>query len=102
VPATPEERPRSVAICALTLDRPVGLARLLSGVSELEPRPDAAVTIVIVDSDPEGSAEPVVGQAPLDPSVARDLRPRPRRGIPFARNRARRRPGRPSYTSGCE
>jgi succinoglycan biosynthesis protein ExoM len=77
-----------VAVCALTLERPVGLARLLAGLSGLDSPPNTQITIVIVDNDPEGSAAPVVDRhrstLPWPVIYARE----PRRGIPFARNHA--------------
>ncbi len=77
-----------VAICAITFQRPHGLAALLRGIAELKDPGDADVRVVIVDNDPAGSAAAVVEEWrstvpwPIDHAVE------PRRGIPFARNRA--------------
>lgn len=78
----------TVAVCALTLSRPAGLAELLDGLADLEPPEHVDVRVVIVDNDPAGSGAPVV-------DAARERLPwpityvvEPRRGIPFGRNRA--------------
>ena len=77
-----------VAVCALTLGRPVGLGSLLAGLARLEVPPDTDVVVVIVDNDPAGSARAVVDtwrpRLPFDVSFVVE----PRRGIPFARNTA--------------
>ncbi|MGE3795673.1 MAG: glycosyltransferase family 2 protein [Dehalococcoidia bacterium] len=79
----------TIAVCALTCMRPVGLGRLLEGLAGIllgEDPPE--VRIVIVDNDPTGSARGLVddaaGRLPFPVSYAVE----PRRGIPFARNTA--------------
>jgi succinoglycan biosynthesis protein ExoM len=79
-----------VAVCTLTYLRPHGLKRLLLGLDRLtfEASPAPELEVVVVDNDPEGSAE----------SVCEALRSRirwplryhrePTRGISFARNAA--------------
>lgn len=78
----------SVAICALTLHRPIGLTSLLDGLARLDVPSDAEISVIIVDNDAEGSAVAVV-------DAWRDRMPwplhlvvEPRRGIPFGRNAA--------------
>jgi glycosyltransferase involved in cell wall biosynthesis len=78
-----------VAICAITLHRPAGLAALLDGLNALiDPEPPVAVEIVIVDNDPAASARAVVEAAPVGHRWPVHYDVEPRRGIPFARNRA--------------
>lgn len=78
-----------VAICAITFRRPEGLRRLLRGLDALTFRGDPPeVEIVIVDNDPGSSARTVCDA--LRSEVKWPLRydVEPRRGIPFARNKA--------------
>ena len=78
-----------VAVCAITFRRPEGLRRLLRGLDALTFRSDAPeVEIVIVDNDPGSSARTVCDA--LRSEVKWPLRydVEPRRGIPFARNKA--------------
>lgn len=77
-----------VAICALTFRRPDGLAALLRGVASLVPVADASIELVIVDNDPEGSAEAVVEQHRADLTCAVHYVVESRRGIAQGRNRA--------------
>jgi glycosyltransferase involved in cell wall biosynthesis len=71
---------RRATICIATFQRPAGLARLLAAISEL-----IVPDVLVVDNDPEGSAQAVVDQA-------QGLRVRhvleSTRGIPQVRNRA--------------
>ena len=84
----------SVAICALTLQRPHGLDALLKSLAALrDPGTEHHVKVVVVDNDPDGSARPIVDRW-------RDRMPwelvyaiEPRRGIPFGRNTAVRMAG---------
>jgi GT2 family glycosyltransferase len=79
----------SVAVCALTLDRPRGLDALLASLAALaDPGPDLQVKVVIVDNDPAGSARPVTERwrDRMPHELVYDVEPR--RGIPFGRNRA--------------
>ena len=51
----------TVAVCALTFRRPHGLDALLASLAALDhPGGACDVKVVIVDNDPDGSAEPVV------------------------------------------
>jgi succinoglycan biosynthesis protein ExoM len=77
----------SVAVCILTLERPLGLRRALEGVAALDAA-GASVHVVVVDNDPAGSAAATV-------DAMRDALPypiqyvvEPQRGIPYGRNRA--------------
>jgi succinoglycan biosynthesis protein ExoM len=51
-----------VAIGVLTLLRPVGLRRLLEHLAALEVPTGVVVRVVVVDNDPERSAEPLVAE----------------------------------------
>lgn len=79
-----------VAVCVITYRRPEGLRRLLNGLNELvfnkSPLPD--LEIVVVDNDPTGSAQAFCEAA--RPNLRWPIRYciEPRRGIPYARNRA--------------
>lgn len=53
---------RRVAIGVLTFLRPVGLRRLLEHLVALRVPDDVMVRVVVVDNDPERSAEPVVAE----------------------------------------
>jgi succinoglycan biosynthesis protein ExoM len=85
----------SVAVCALTYHRPVGLRRLLVALQciDVNDGSSADVKVVIVDNDPEGSARSVVeDSATLLPwPVAYVIEPE--RGIPAGRNTAVRAAG---------
>lgn len=77
-----------VAICLLTLHRPDGLRDVLRGIAALDLPVDASVEVVVVDNDPDRSAEPVVAaEAPSVPWPVR-YEVEPQRGIPYGRNRA--------------
>ena len=79
----------SVAVCALTCQRPAGLSRLIRGLAELtfdgEP---PEVTIVVVDNDPQGSARQACTQLGGETPWPIRYVIEPQRGIPFARNTA--------------
>jgi glycosyltransferase involved in cell wall biosynthesis len=79
----------SIAVCALTFHRPLGLRRLLDGLVTLE-RPAAAVTrVFIVDNDPAQSAAAIVAEsAAARPDAAVQYLCEPTRGIWAGRNRA--------------
>lgn len=86
----------SVAVCIATYLRPVGLTRLLESLQGLRFTKNNGVTVqvVVVDNDPGASARAVVEDAQADRwPVLYDVEPR--RGIPFARNRA------VAIASGC-
>jgi GT2 family glycosyltransferase len=86
-PVTGQEMP-SVAICIATHCRPLGLERLIRGLAglELTRSSPGAVTIVVADNDPAGSAgatcEALRGAIRWPIEYVHE----PRRGIPFARN----------------
>jgi len=84
-----------VVICVISYRRPQGLARLLGGLDRQafvrSPIPD--LRVLVVDNDPEGSAEAVCAAARTNLRVPIDYRLEPRRGIPFARNAAVRHVG---------
>lgn len=79
----------NVAICIITCQRPEGLKRLLTGLSELtfqKCQPEK-IEVIVVDNDAEGSASSVCESLsslrwPIHYYIE------PRRGIPVARNRA--------------
>jgi glycosyltransferase involved in cell wall biosynthesis len=79
-----------VAVCVITYRRPEGLKRLLNGLNglvfEKNPLPD--LEVIVVDNDPTGSAKALCEVA--EPNLRWPLKYRvePRRGIPYARNRA--------------
>lgn len=79
-----------VVVCVISYHRPQGLERLLDGLERQtftrSPRPH--LSVLVVDNDPEGSAEPVYAAARARMRVPLDYRREPRRGIPFARNTA--------------
>ncbi len=91
---TPARRPPEtsrVVICALTYLRPRGLDRLLDGLAALRIPTGVDAAVVIVDNDPDRSAEPLVegrttGAAWTGPAV--HYVPEPARGISHARNAA--------------
>lgn len=79
-----------VAICCLTFRRPSGLRRVLDAVADLHvpPRARSDLSVVIVDNDPDGSAEPIVEQARERIPWPVTYVVEPRRGIPHGRNTA--------------
>lgn len=79
----------SVAICVITYMRPVGLERLLGRLERLETC-GAAVSVVVVDNDPSGSAEPLVEAARRSGSLDIRYHVEKERGITHARNAALR------------
>ncbi len=76
---------RVATICVTTFRRPIGLARLLEAIGDLE-RPDGwDFDVVVVDNDPAGSARTVV-EAATNLPVRHVVEPE--RGIAQVRNRA--------------
>jgi len=77
-----------VAVCVITFRRPEGLERLLNSldglVFERNPLPD--LEVIVVDNDPTGSARAFCERANLRWPI--EYRVEPRRGIPYARNKA--------------
>ncbi len=76
---------RDATICVTTYQRPVGLARLLAAIAQLEVPAGWEFDVVVVDNDPAGSARSVVDAATI-PNVRYVLEPE--RGIAQVRNRA--------------
>lgn len=88
-PAAGRRARTSIAACALTLDRPLGLKALLAGLAAQErPGEDVDIVVVIIDNDPAGGARAIIDA--LRPTFPWDLRydVESTRGIPFGRNRA--------------
>jgi succinoglycan biosynthesis protein ExoM len=85
--------PARVAVCVATYRRREMLAELLVGLSNLVFRkmPAPEITVIVVDNDPERSAEEVCATASLPWSLK--YAPESRRGIAQARNRAIREAG---------
>lgn len=79
-----------IAVCAITCQRPEGLKRLIYGLNELKFDRCAApeVEIVVVDNDPAGSACEFLEGIRADLRWPLKCAVEPRRGIPFARNKA--------------
>ena len=87
----PESRPEGdrVAICIITFQRPVGLARLLLALEQLRFRRERpSVEIVVVDNDVEESARSVCERFEKLLRWPLRYRVQPIRGIPCARNMA--------------
>jgi GT2 family glycosyltransferase len=82
----------TVAICALTFDRPVGLDAMLAGLAALEVA-DVDVRVVIVDNDTSGGARATVESWRERMPWELRYEVEPMRGIPFGRNRAVRSAG---------
>ena len=78
----------AAALCVVTCQRPVGLARLLESVAGLDVPDALSLRLVVVDNDTEGSAREVVETARTGLRWPLTYRVEPERGIPFARNRA--------------
>jgi succinoglycan biosynthesis protein ExoM len=78
--------PPDVSICVATCRRPLGLARLLASLEQLE-RPDALqIEVLVVDNDPDASAAPVLARFSSLPGLRSFCEPE--RNIAKARNRA--------------
>ena len=78
-----------IAVCIATFKRPDGLARLLTGVSELTLGDDPPeVRIVVVDNDADGSAAAVCEAMRASMPWPITCVVEPRRGISHARNTA--------------
>lgn len=87
-------RPK-VVVCVISYRRPQGLTRLLAALdkqtyAQLAP---SAMSVLIVDNDPEGSAAAPSESARTSLRIPVEYRREPRRGIPFARNAAVRHVG---------
>jgi succinoglycan biosynthesis protein ExoM len=78
-----------IAVCIITYQRPVGLARLLDGLNGLTFAGDSPdISCVVVDNDETASVREVCDE--IRPGFRWSLQyyVEPRRGIPFARNAA--------------
>jgi GT2 family glycosyltransferase len=79
-----------VAVCVITYQRLEGLKRLISGLNELvfdkSTPPD--LEIIVVDNDPAGSACALLERSRLKLRWPIKCSIEPRRGIPYARNKA--------------
>ena len=78
----------SVAVCALTLRRPVGIARLLSSIAAQEIPDGIDVKVVVVDNDADRSAEAFITELASAYPFPLHYVHEPRRGIPYGRNTA--------------
>ena len=94
-PAGPQEVPRAAAqsarprvvVAIPTFRRPAKLAELLGALPDrLAEVKDVAITVLVIDNDPAGSAQQVVSNAATTLQV--EWIPEPSPGIAFARNRA--------------
>ncbi|MCU1346555.1 MAG: glycosyl transferase, partial [Acidimicrobiia bacterium] len=76
----------TVAICVVSFQRPVGLARLLHALAALETGRPVSLEVIVVDNDIAGSARTVLDEfRPQAPWPLRYVR-QPAQGIPHARN----------------
>lgn len=79
----------TIALCAVTFRRPIGLRELLVGIGDLLVTDlDADLRVVVVDNDVQESGRAVVQE--VAPSLACPViyAVEPKQGIPLARNRA--------------
>lgn len=77
-----------ITICIITYQRPEGLTRLLESLAAMERPADAEVDILVVENDPERAGLAVCDAAGRATALPIRCVEEPRRGIPFARNRA--------------
>jgi cellulose synthase/poly-beta-1,6-N-acetylglucosamine synthase-like glycosyltransferase len=77
-----------IAVCALTYLRPVGLARLLQALDQLTIPDDVELEVVVVDNDPQRSAEESVKRHGSSSRIDVHYVHEPTRGIPAGRNAA--------------
>ncbi len=86
------QTPRDATICITTYQRPLGLARLLDAIAQLEVPMGWEFDVVVVDNDPEASARATVDAAASGAigTTATHVRYvlEPARGIAQVRNRA--------------
>jgi succinoglycan biosynthesis protein ExoM len=78
----------SINVCVCTCQRDQLLAQCLESVAQIELPPEAQVTVTVIDNDAGRSAEAVVNAIAPHIPVPLFYHCEPRRGIPFARNRA--------------
>lgn len=79
-----------IAVCVCTCGRPAMLDEALTALAraELPPRPGTAVSLIVVDNRPDGSARAVCERRRPDLPVELHYVEEGQAGIPFARNRA--------------
>lgn len=79
-----------IAACVLTCRRPEGLRRVLDTLARVQVRAGDEFDVVVVVNDPEGVADAKAACRDAGAQMAGEVRcvVEPRRGIPFARNRA--------------
>lgn len=79
-----------IVVCVITCMRPAGLSRCLESLMTLQLSELCRmnVEILVVDNDPDGSARQIVENAARASKISIRYEIEPRRGIPFARNRA--------------
>ncbi|MDJ0733596.1 MAG: glycosyltransferase family A protein [Nostocaceae cyanobacterium] len=79
-----------VAVCIITCQRPEGLKRLLNGLNQLNFKhcKTPKLEIIVVDNDDHGSACELCQQISSQIQWTLKCYVEPRRGIPFARNKA--------------
>lgn len=79
-----------VAVCIITCQRPEGLKRLLEGLNQLvfKKCQPSRLAVIVVDNDPKGSACDFCEQIKPEFKWILQCDIEPRRGIPFARNKA--------------
>lgn len=82
-----------VVVSVITYRRPEGLSRLLESLRELELQPGVALRTLVVDNDQERSAEAVCAEFSARGFRRLEYVVEPKKGIPFARNRAVREAG---------
>ena len=80
----------NVAICIITYQRPEGLKRLINGLNQLtfNKYQHPKIEIILVDNDIEGSASNMYKNLKPSSKWLINYYIEPRRGIPFARNKA--------------
>ena len=78
-----------IAICVITYKRPEGLKRLLDRLNDLTfSGPAPGLRVVIVENDPDEHSRKVCDEAQAGMLWPVEYHVEPRRGIPFARNKA--------------
>ena len=79
----------NVAVCIITYKRPDGLTRLLKGINALTFRGERpGLRVIVVDNDEAASGRKTCDAVQPDLSYKLEYFIEPRRGIPFARNKA--------------
>lgn len=83
-----DPHPMNIVVSALTYLRPQGLARLLGSLAALDRPPGSEVSVIIVDNDPERSAESIATAGGAAGGYEVTYLCEPARGISTARNTA--------------